>query len=276
MNRELQYGYDYFWGNDTDDASDFDSNLQPAEDVSVDAVLTTFYYNILVFAFLMAFYECLRRLLPAVYSSKKRMQFARPGHDEDDEDDLDDQQSQYRRTEFLNNAASSLGDQPYLQCRVPEATEEENTPEGPDYSGFRKDNHESLSSLPDNRFFDWIAPVFGVSWDQVRKQAGLDGYFFLRYIRMCVRITTVSTFWFFLILVPGTLRHGWIGQHPLSFSCTFVLTKFLRQCITREAIQSILPRGGIICQLRIFRPLVGACGCQCFSPIFSPRLSSLS
>jgi len=159
----------------------------------VDAVLTAFYYNVVVFAFLMASYECLRRLLPAVYSSKKRLQFVRPGHpDEDDEGDLDDHHSHGRRAQFLNNAASSLGDQPYLQHRVPESNTEDQCTEASD-NNVRKDHHESLSSLPDNRLFDWIAPVFGVSWNQVRKQAGLDGYFFLRYIRMCVRITTVST-----------------------------------------------------------------------------------
>ena len=204
--RELQYGYDYFWGNDTDDAIEFDSNLQPVEDVSVDAVLTAFYYNVVVFAFLMASYECLRKLLPAVYSSKKRLQFVRPGQpdEDDDEGNLDDHQSRGRRAQFLNNAASSLGDQPYLQHRVHEVPSvDDEVTEGSDPAA-RKDDNESISTLPDNRVFDSIAPVFGVSWNQVRKKAGLDGYFFLRYIRMCVRITSVSTFWFFLILVPGT------------------------------------------------------------------------
>ena len=195
--RGLEYGYDLFWGNATDDEGDFDSNLQPAEDVSVDAVVTSLYYNAIVFTVLMVCYECLRRLLPAVYSSKKRLQFVRPGHIDDDESALDGETVHDRRARFLNDAASSLGDQPYLH-RVA-------APEHPSEDGdaiFRRDSHGSLSSLPDNRLFDWIAPVFGVSWHQVRKQAGLDGYFFLRYIRMNVRITAVSTFWFFLILVP--------------------------------------------------------------------------
>ena len=202
--RKLQYGYDLFWGNATDDSGDFDSNLQPAEDVSVDAVVTSLYYNAIVFAVLMAFYECLRRLLPAVYSSKKRLQFVRPGNFDDDDPFLDEENVHDRRSRFLNDAASSLGDQPYLH-RVPETSNDDYTSEEFE-AMYRKDNtgsDASMATLPDNRLFDWIGPVFGVSWHKVRKQAGLDGYFFLRYIRMCVRITAVSTFWFFLILVPG-------------------------------------------------------------------------
>lgn len=167
--------------------------------MSVDAVVTSLYYNAIVFTVLMACYECLRRLLPAVYSSKKRLQFVRPSRHSDDEDDEShgDMKAHDRRARFLNDAASSLGDQPYLH-RGPEMTSEDAAED----AIFRHDAHESISSLPDNRLFDWIAPVFGVSWHRVRKQAGLDGYFFLRYIRMNVRITAVSTFWFFLILVP--------------------------------------------------------------------------
>jgi hypothetical protein len=52
--------------------------------------------------------------------------------------------------------------------------------------------------------------VFGISWATVRKVAGLDGYFFLRYIRMCLRITAISTFWSLIILVP-TFATGGVG-----------------------------------------------------------------
>ena len=54
----------------------------------------------------------------------------------------------------------------------------------------------------------WVGPVFGVSWTTVRQAGGLDAYFFLRYIRMCVRITAVSTFWALLILVPAYATGG--------------------------------------------------------------------
>ena len=206
--RELQYGYDLFWGNATDDQSDFDSNLQPASDVSVDAVVTAFYYNAIVFAVLMATYECLRRCMPTVYSSRKRLQFVRPGNLDDEEDAfLDEEQIHDHRSRFLDDAASSLADQPYLH-RNPKTPINE-IKEDMDAKIFRE-HSDSLATLPDNRLFDWIGPVFGVPWHTVRKNTGLDGYFFLRYIRMNVRITAVSTFWFFLILVPVY----WTGSNP--------------------------------------------------------------
>jgi len=56
----------------------------------------------------------------------------------------------------------------------------------------------------DNHYlpFDWLMPVFGVPWSKVRKAGGLDAYMFLRYIRMCLRITSVSAFWGIVILWP--------------------------------------------------------------------------
>jgi hypothetical protein len=58
------------------------------------------------------------------------------------------------------------------------------------------DLYESIAPL------EWVMPVFGISWRQVREAGGLDAYFFLRYIRMCFRITSVSAFWGMLILFP--------------------------------------------------------------------------
>jgi Uncharacterized integral membrane protein len=58
------------------------------------------------------------------------------------------------------------------------------------------DLYESVAPL------EWVMPVFGISWRQVREAGGLDAYFFLRYIRMCFRITSVSAFWGMLILFP--------------------------------------------------------------------------
>ena len=50
--------------------------------------------------------------------------------------------------------------------------------------------------------FEWIKPVYDISWRKVRKIAGLDAYFFLRYIRMCLKITSVSALWGSIILFP--------------------------------------------------------------------------
>jgi hypothetical protein len=213
--RILEFSYSYFWGNSTDDNStDFDSNLQPPEDVSIDAVVTSLYFNTFIFIILMASYECLRRLFPAVYSSRKRLDHTGTRNG-------------------LNQQHQALG-------------EEEEGIEAVTNGGL----NESMETLPDDRPLDWIQPVFfGVPWPTVRKvssrtckrtaaslpfltrsrslssltlqTAGLDGYFFLRYIRMNVRITAVSTFWFFLTLVPiyatgGTPNNNAQGWYHIS------------------------------------------------------------
>jgi len=51
-------------------------------------------------------------------------------------------------------------------------------------------------------FFQWIRPIYGISWRRIREAAGLDAYFYLRYIRMCYRITTVTAIWGLIVLFP--------------------------------------------------------------------------
>jgi len=57
-------------------------------------------------------------------------------------------------------------------------------------------------SLPDVISLNWVSNVLDVPWDTVRKYSGLDGYFFLRYIRMNLRICSVTCIWAFIILIP--------------------------------------------------------------------------
>ena len=129
--------YSYFWNQTFDQADEFTSQLKPASDVSVDAVMTSLYFNAVVFVILLASYEVLRRIFPSVYAARQL-----------------------------------YGNHNELK---------------------RDSSHEStgLSHLPFETYvpFDWVGPVFGVPWSTVRKTAGLDAYFFLRFIRMCVRIT---------------------------------------------------------------------------------------
>lgn len=176
-----------FWSNITgvdSNITDFDSQLRPPDDVSVDTVLSSLMFNAVVFLLLMGFYEALRRLLPTVYSSRKRMD---------------------RTHLFPEGTASAevLGADTagYLPPHANGRTAAGASTAATTTNG-QVDLTETLSSLPDDRPLDWIGPVFGVPWSKVRRIAGLDGYFFLRFIRMNVRITAVSSFWFFLILVP--------------------------------------------------------------------------
>ena len=82
--------------------------------------------------------------------------------------------------------------------------------------------HAAVGRLPptSTKPLGWVAPVFGVSWLTVRKVGGLDAYFFLRYIRMCLRITAVSSFWALIILFPvyATGKAGGTGWYHLSMA----------------------------------------------------------
>lgn len=187
--RQLRSFSGNLWTNftvDSEDGDDFTSKLVPVSDVSVDAVLTSIYLNAVAFIILMASYECLRRLLPAVYSSQIKRQFKAGVRDQ--EEDSSDNLPQHTDSVREHHRTASLG---------------------------------SLdASLPDVISFNWVASVFGVPWATVRKYSGLDAYFFLRFIRMNLRICAVTTFWAFLILVPlyatGVNQNGEEGWYHLS------------------------------------------------------------
>ena len=206
--RYLKNNYYYFpWQNTTDaNANNFDSTLTQPEDVSVDAVVSSLYFNTIVFICLMGSYELLRRLLPAVYSSRQRQLNTRGWRN----------QNSPRGPGGVNDFSEvDNGDNPHAAMGyLPE--------EDPDDPFPYIDHTNSLNSLPDQRPLDWIGPVFGIPWEKVRSKAGLDGYFFLRYIRMCVRITAVSSFWALLILVPiygtGEKQEGAEGWYHISIA----------------------------------------------------------
>jgi len=68
----------------------------------------------------------------------------------------------------------------------------------------------SRSILP----LSWLPVVVSTSWATVRKHGGLDAYFYLRFIRLCVRITSISGLWGMIVLWPvfasgGDHTSGW-------------------------------------------------------------------
>jgi hypothetical protein len=79
---------------------------------------------------------------------------------------------------------------------------------------------DSLMGISTSIFPLWIVRVLRVPWTQVREVAGLDAYMYLRYIRMCARITLVSTFWALLILFPVFATGGGnaVGWYHFSMS----------------------------------------------------------
>ena len=164
LGRQLKNYQYYFpsWGNSSS-SNNFDSNLTRPEDVSVDAVVSSLYFNTIVFICLMGSYELLRRLLPAVYSSRQRLLNTRG---------------------WRSGLSSSSQNSEEIEPNDIGYVHESDSPD--DYMDLG--HAASLSSLPDQRPLDWIGPVFGIPWEKVRQKAGLDGYFFLR----CGYITVVK------------------------------------------------------------------------------------
>jgi len=85
------------------------------------------------------------------------------------------------------------------------------------YAGRRFSNendHFPIRIFPTIFPLGWVPQVARISWPDVLKTGGLDAYMFLRYIRMCLMITTVSGFWGSVVLFPtfatgGGGAEGW-------------------------------------------------------------------
>jgi len=207
-----------FWANFTANGyqDDFISAYEAVEDMSVETVLTSIYLNSILFVMIMLMYEWLRRTLPSVYSSQMKQQFKNFGGWKS-KDDLKSQSSAYYN--YRNNGHEATrddeDDDPYLHPHT-----------APHGSSDSKDSaYEKFvelprnGTLPDVISFNWVANVMDVPWESVRKYSGLDGYFFLRYIRMNLRICSVTCIWAFLILIPcyiGGYNNDQKGWYHLS------------------------------------------------------------
>jgi len=201
-----------FWANFTGQyrgQDDFTSNYEAAEDMPVDIVLTSIYLNIILFVMIMLMYEWLRRLLPSVYSSEMKRQFKMSGGEESTAPTT-------QESSYLNFNADddnvTRDDDPYLQSFAASHRSADSKD-----SAFQKSFMDlpKSGSLPDVISYNWVSNVMDVPWDSVRKYSGLDGYFFLRYIRMNLRICSVTCIWAFLILIPTYIggynndQQGW-------------------------------------------------------------------
>ena len=152
---------------------DFTAHLNPASDVDFEGVMAATAFNAIVFVVLMISYEILRRAVPSVYASKRR-------------------QAVFRGERMRSSSGLSLDEM--------DSQGDDNAlpPAGSSSSPFIG------FSLP----LDWVIPVFQVSWSEVLESGGLDAYMFLRYIRLCLRITSVSAFWGIVILWPVYAKGG--------------------------------------------------------------------
>lgn len=215
-----------FWANLTQSATgnndDFTSNYMAPQDVSVDAVLTSIYLNSAVFVVLMCAYECLRRLLPSVYSSEVKRQYKMNLQRTETNDSAESMSAP-----FDGDAAAAAADMMSVDSDSGGGgggSGSGNISDVPsDGSGLFSQRQPSFmnlpKSLPEVISQNWIHSVFLISWDTIRKHSGLDGYFFLRYIRMNLRICLVTFFWASITLFPTYAtgaNNGQMGWYHLS------------------------------------------------------------
>jgi hypothetical protein len=217
---DFYHTWSNLWNNLSDAYTDSDNNgshssdyfdamnLQKAKDVDVKTVVTSVIFNTILFMMLMAIYELLRHQMPAVYSHRKKRYMSGSGRQ---------RRRQQRQRQFQEQQHQQPDQHQHQHLQQPSSTASSSDSESisPDHLHIMEDSDDSAdgihrlasnvseTSMPESdRPLDWLGPVLGVSWKKVRRTAGLDGYFFLRFIRMNVRICAVTMVWFFLILVP--------------------------------------------------------------------------
>ena len=181
--------------------------LNPAQDVNPDNVLASLVFNSLVCVILLVVYELLRKFIPSVYAQA----IASPD-----------------KVVYLSTASDNSSKK--MSDGIV-ADETDNVPgsvtgvhDGCDAS--RDDiQHTVCSNVASIPFpiLEWCIPVHKTPWSTFRQLAGLDAYFFLRYIRMCLKITAVSSFWAIVILCPVYATGGGYQSGFYYFSMANVL-----------------------------------------------------
>ena len=190
-----QQSYDPF-------ASDSSSTLssQASHDVNTSAFLTAFYVNIVVFIVLIGCYELFRKWFPSVYSPRTTVigrSSAEPSskRNSDKVGGGEESDSERSSTSSPSGLTSFNVTKSIISNRV---------------------NHIINTSQP----LSWIPGVCRASWSTVRSSGGLDSYMFLRYVRLCFRITFTSALWGLIILWPvyATADGGANGWYFLSMA----------------------------------------------------------
>ena len=198
-----QQSYDPF-------ATTADSISQSSHDVNTSAFLTAFYVNIVVFIVLIGCYELFRKWFPSVYSPRTTVigRSSEPSSKRNS-DKGEESDSERSSTSSPSGLTSFNVTKSIISNRV---------------------DHIINTSQP----LSWIPGVCRASWSTVRSSGGLDSYMFLRYVRLCFRITFTSALWGLIILWPVYATsdggaNGWyflsmanITQESHCFNLTFV------------------------------------------------------
>ncbi len=158
------------------DVNNLDSRLQGYSDIAVQTFLSTTAINVLIFLISIVMYELLRRCFPNVYASRQEKEAT-----------IIAARQQARE----NNLVDGIDDSIETSGIIPRLKRKH-------YIRFNSLPELSRTAMP----LDWIGKIFGVPWRKVREVVGLDAYFYLRYIRICFKITSVSAIWGAVILFP--------------------------------------------------------------------------
>mmetsp|Transcript_1282 Transcript_1282/g.2730 ORF Transcript_1282/g.2730 Transcript_1282/m.2730 type:complete len:1017 (+) Transcript_1282:31-3081(+) len=165
------------------------SNSIMTKDVNTSAFLTALCVNAMAFVVLIGTYELFRRWFPSVYSPKSSNGGA----------------SGVSRSNSGASFRSSSSLSSPMSSPKSKTTSSSNTPP-----------ININTSVP----LGWIPGVVRASWSTVRSAGGLDSYMFLRYVRLCFRITFTSALWGMIILWPvyATGDAGANGWYYLSMA----------------------------------------------------------
>lgn len=166
----LGYGYDPF----------ADTNNEFSHDVNTSAFLTALRVNLVVFVVLIGSYELFRKWFPTVYSPKG-----------------DGAVVKGRGKNKLGPTSSSSSLTP-PSSRDSLANASAESPSSSLPSPMARPAVNINTKVP----LGWIPGVVRASWSAVRSTGGLDSYMFLRYVRLCFRITFTSALWGMIILWP--------------------------------------------------------------------------
>lgn len=222
-------------------ADNSDNKLARVEDVNPDNVLATLVFNAIVCVMLLGLYELLRRLIPSVYSQRMmhereaEVMAAAASSSEDATAErqfvkMSTMQASGRSLAMLNGASSDDNDG---EERGGARLDDDGSVQIEDAKDTQQHNHqqkeEELALNAPTRncagwpILEWALPVHRTPWSTFRKLAGLDAYFYLRYIRMCLKITVVSSFWAIVILCPVYATGGGDQSGFYHFSMANVL-----------------------------------------------------
>jgi hypothetical protein len=187
--------------------------LNPAQDVNPDNVLASLLFNSLVCVILLVLYELLRRWIPSVYAQAT----SGPGkvvylHSTTENSSRKTSSVDGMAADGVDNVPGSVkggGDECHASCDEIQ----------------RKVCNNAMGAQNSCTFpiLEWCIPVHKTPWSTFRHLAGLDAYFYLRYIRMCLKITAVSSFWAIVVLCPVYATGGGYQSGFYYFSMANVL-----------------------------------------------------